>query len=144
MKDISGKAEVSVWTCKRCYLFLHNTRRISQTATCAIALSSKVFSLFSISPFPPRHVQSAAPGDVSGPIMRNTCWLTQIENTTRRGREELLHACGQLMSPHLPITTTLTERFISRKIFRAKIPSVYSPIVILFCSSVRLCLISLL
>lgn len=51
-------------------------------------------------------MQSAAPGDVSGPIMRNTCWLTQIENTTRRGREELLlPARGQLMSPRLPITT---------------------------------------
>lgn len=47
--------------------------------------------------------------------MRNTCWLTQIENTTSGGREELLPACGQLMSPHLPITTTLTERFVSCK-----------------------------
>lgn len=130
---------------ERCCLFLHNTHHVSQTATCTIALSAKVFSsLFSISTFLPRHVQSAAPGDVSGPIMRNTCWLTQIENTTRRGREELLPACGQLMSPHLPITTTLTERFISRKIFRAKNPlflqswQFYS----VRDSDVRLCLIN--
>lgn len=62
---------------------------------------------------PPRHVQSAAAGDVSGPITGNTCWLTQIENTSRRGREELLPARGQLMSTHLPIITTLTERDLS-------------------------------
>ena len=32
-------------------------------------------------------VLRAAPGEVSGPIMRNTCWLTQIANTARWGSD---------------------------------------------------------
>lgn len=40
-------------------------------------------------------------GEVSGPIMRNTCWPTQIENAAI---DERVTACGQLVSPHLQIT----------------------------------------
>ena len=52
---------------------------------------------------------SAAPGEVSGPIMRNTCWLTQIEKQAADERVAA-RARGQFTSPHFQITVPGAER----------------------------------
>lgn len=62
---------------------------------------------------------SAAPGEVSGPIMRNTCCLTQIENTMRW--DERVTARGQLMSPHFQITVPVQREILSRHTLPEKI-----------------------
>lgn len=47
---------------------------------------------------------SAAPGEVSGPIMRNTCCLTQIENTTRWESDGSWSTHVTSFSNHCPCT----------------------------------------
>lgn len=81
-----GKTKVNIWFCgviKKKKLHVPSLSVDgSQRHWSVFCAWCEIFLPVSISTLP-LPMQSAAPGDVSGPIMRNTRWLTQIENTTR-------------------------------------------------------------
>lgn len=96
------------WTVELVDFFLHNIQYLSkihigdnldkhQSVICSHVWNSFTYSISTLSLF----ALSAAPGGVrggggvSGPIMRNTCWLTQIEITTRESD------CSCLRSTHV-------------------------------------------